>query len=598
MTWPVTPYAILSFAVVVFLTTTAIHTFRRRPTQEANKTGAMLLIASAIWIMGAALEIGSFSLEAKIFWDKVKYAGILVVPTGWFIYILQCTGKGSWLTRNRVFLLSVLPLTFLLLILTNEYHELIWASVTLHPSLPTLEITKIKGPCFWALVVHSYLMVSLGVLLLIRMLVRSRRTYRWQTNALLIAIFIPWLINLLDVLGIRLISQVEPTAFALAITAPAIVWGMWRVHLADFVPVERGGAIEGMSDAVIVLDGMNQIVELNSAAIRLIGRVAPELIGQCVDEGWPAGANLIGVSPDDSEVISEVVLHVGGEPRKYDMRISPLGGYHGRLASRVVVLRDISERKQAEVALAAERERLMVTLLSIGDGVVALDAEKRVVLANPVAEDHLTILSGAGIGDVLTHLGDNSLETMLDPSCQGKSIYEVTLEGPPRRFFDVVAQQMEPAPQIGGWVLVIRDVTTEKDTQRRVQLQDRLAAVGQLAAGIAHDFNNILGAIILYTEMLLQTQGLSTKNRERLATIYQQAERAATLTRQILDYSRRTVMDQTPMDLGSFLKDTKRLLSRTLPEGIQVKLECEDDNYVVNADPARIQQMIVKAFLP
>ena len=593
MTWQVTPYVTLSFAVVVFLTTMAIYTYRRRAIQGANKTGAMLLIASAIWILGAALERGSFSLEAKIFWDHVKYAGILVVPTGWFIYILQCTGKESWLTRNRVILLSVLPLAFLLLILTNEYHKLIWTSITLHQSLPASEMTKINGPCFWVLVLHSYLMVSWGVLLLVRMLVRSRRTYRWQTNALLIAIFIPWLINLFDVLGIKLITQVDSTAFALAITAPAIVWGIGRVRLADFVPVGRGAVIEGMSDAVIVLDVMNHIVELNSAATRLIGRLASELIGQCVDEGWPAGANLIEVSPDDSEVIREVVLHVGGKPRKYDMRISPLGGWHGQLASRVVVLRDISERKQAEVALAAERERLMVTLRSIGDGVVALDAEKRVVLANPVAEDHLAILAGAGIGDVLAYLGDSSIETILDPSYQGKSICEVTLEGPPRRFFDVVAQQMEAGPQIGGWVLVIRDFTAEKETQRRVQLQDRLAAVGQLAAGIAHDFNNILGAIILYTEMLLQTQGLSTKNRDRLATIYQQAERAATLTRQILDYSRRTAMDQTTMDLGPFLKDIKRLLSRTLPEGIQVKLECEDENYVVNADPARIQQILM-----
>lgn len=593
MTWQVTPYLVLSLAVFVLLTTMAIYIYRRRAIPGPNKIGALLLIAGAIWILGAAFEIGSFSLAAKIFWDKVKYAGVLVVPTGWFFYILQCTGKESWLTRNRVILLSVLPLAFLLLILTNEYHELVWTSITLHLSLPTSEMTKINGLCFWALVLHSYLMLSWGVLLLVRMLVRSRRTYRWQTNALLIAIFTPWLINLLDIVGIEFIAQVDSTAFALTIAAPAIVWGMWRVRLGDFVPMGRGAAIEGMSDAVIVLDAMNHIVELNSAATRLIGREALDVIGQSVDEGWPAGSNLIEVSPDDSEVIREVVLHVGGEPRKYDMRISPLGGWHGQLASRVVVLRDISERKQAEVALAAERERLVVTLYSIGDGVVALDAEKRVVLANPVAEDQLAILAGAGIGDVLTHLGDNSLETLLDPSNQGKIIYEVTLEGPARRFFDVVAQQMEAGPQIGGWVLVIRDVTAEKETQWRVQLQDRLAAVGQLAAGIAHDFNNILGAIILYTEMLLQTQGLSTKNRDRLTTIYQQAERATTLTRQILDYSRRTVMDQTPMDLAPFLKDIEKLLSRTLPEGIRVRLECDDENYVVNADPARIQQILM-----
>ena len=143
--------------------------------------------------------------------------------------------------------------------------------------------------------------------------------------------------------------------------------------------------------------------------------------------------------------------------------------------------------------------------------------------------------------------------------------------------------------------MVIRDVTTERETQKRIQLQDRLAAVGKLAAGIAHDFNNILGAIILYSEMLLKRAELSERDRERMMTIYQQAERAATLTRQILDYSRRTVMDQTPMDLSLFLNETQKLLSRTLPEGIQVEFDHGNENYVVNADPARIQQILMKS---
>jgi C4-dicarboxylate-specific signal transduction histidine kinase len=156
---------------------------------------------------------------------------------------------------------------------------------------------------------------------------------------------------------------------------------------------------------------------------------------------------------------------------------------------------------------------------------------------------------------------------------------------------------MGEKPHATGWVLVIRDVTETRVIQRRAQLQERLAAVGQLAAGIAHDFNNILGAIILYSEMALHTPDLDPKNRERLTTIFQQAERAATLTRQILDFSRRTVMDQTPIDLATFLIETEELLSRTLREHIRIELDFADEHYVVNADPTRMQQIIMNLAL-
>jgi signal transduction histidine kinase len=83
---------------------------------------------------------------------------------------------------------------------------------------------------------------------------------------------------------------------------------------------------------------------------------------------------------------------------------------------------------------------------------------------------------------------------------------------------------------------VFNDVTTERKYQRRAELQERLAAVGQLAAGIAHDFNNIVGAIILFGEMLLAEKGFSEASRERIRLIVEQAHRAAELTQQILDF--------------------------------------------------------------
>ncbi len=143
-------------------------------------------------------------------------------------------------------------------------------------------------------------------------------------------------------------------------------------------------------------------------------------------------------------------------------------------------------------------------------------------------------------------------------------------------------------------LVVVRDVTETRQAQQRVQLQDRLAAVGQLAAGIAHDFNNILGTIILYSELLLESSTLMPKDRERLATIVKQAQRGSTLISQILDFGRRSVMERHPMDLVPFFREIEALLSRTLPEHMKISIQFNgQDAYFVDADPTRMQQVIM-----
>ena len=144
----------------------------------------------------------------------------------------------------------------------------------------------------------------------------------------------------------------------------------------------------------------------------------------------------------------------------------------------------------------------------------------------------------------------------------------------------------------------LEDTLTElRDTQERMVQQERLAAVGQLAAGIAHDFNNILAGITLYTQMSLRTDELSSRVRERLGIIAEQARRAADLVQQILDFGRRAIIERRPLALAPFLEETVALLKRTLPESIQVNFECTSDELAVEVDPTRIQQAIVNLAL-
>ncbi len=246
----------------------------------------------------------------------------------------------------------------------------------------------------------------------------------------------------------------------------------------------------------------------------------------------------------------------------------------------------LAEQTQAQ---ARQMQQIVDT---VPEGMILLAADGRILLTNPIAQEYLDALDGVRPGERLTHLADRPLAEFLGPAPTG-SRHELKVPGPPPRIFEVSARPVVGDAQTGGWVLTIRDVTREREEQQRLEAQERLAVVGQLAAGIAHDFNNILTVVILHTDLLLRTLDLSPEAQGRLQTIRQQAGRAAHLVQQILDFSRRAILECRPFDLVPFLKEQVKLLRRMLPENIKISLQTGPGTCIVNADLTRIQQVVM-----
>jgi len=220
-----------------------------------------------------------------------------------------------------------------------------------------------------------------------------------------------------------------------------------------------------------------------------------------------------------------------------------------------------------------QAQQLQQILDTTPQGILLLDEKHRIEIANPTATQYLPLLTDCGPGELLTHLGPRPLEQIL-ASQPGEIPYEVAGLAPSKRQFEVGASPLTAdGPGSGGWVLVLRDVTGERAVQERIQQHERLAAVGQLAAGIAHDFNNLLQGIIGFADLLQHKPNLDDSTRHGLDVIATQGQRAAQLVRQILDFSRRSVTNQQPMDLLELAKETVRLLRRTLPGNIRITLD-------------------------
>jgi two-component system cell cycle sensor histidine kinase/response regulator CckA len=264
----------------------------------------------------------------------------------------------------------------------------------------------------------------------------------------------------------------------------------------------------------------------------------------------------------------------------------------GNLINITAQVRATAEREKLLEQIQESAEQIHQIMNTVPEGVLLLDAQYHVVMHNPVADQYFATLTDDAADDhmrPLTHLGNRPIDELLTTPPYGLW-HEVNVK---RRYFQIAARAVETHPLMEGWVMVLRDVTQEHENQQNIQRQERLAGIGQMAAGIAHDFNNIIAVIMLYSQMSLRQPDLPDKIRERLTIIAEQGQRASELINQILDFSRSSILDLHPLDVLPVLKETVKLWQRILPEDIRVELNYQTDTYTINADPTRIQQVLM-----
>ncbi len=364
--------------------------------------------------------------------------------------------------------------------------------------------------------------------------------------------------------------------------------------------------VDHLPDAVYVKDMAGRKTLANPVDVRNMGVASEaEALGKTDLELFPPDLAQIFYA-DDQRILhsGEPLLNHDEEAIRPDgtrgWQITskiPLRDAAGQVIGLVGIGHDITERKRAEeeraqlmAEMRAQAQQLAQVLATVPAGVLLLNAEGRILRANPVAEAALSTLIEGAAGDTLTQLGGRPLTELFTSPLTRGLWHELQAAG---RTFEIIARPIKNGPEPEQWVLVINDVTREREVQAQLQQQAQLAAVGQLAAGIAHDFNNIMAIIVLYVELGLRTPALPPKLREHLELVARQAEHATDLIQQILDFSRRAVLERRPMDMLPFLKESFRLLERTMPENIALRLDYGNDEYIINADPTRIEQAMM-----
>ncbi|MCH8310636.1 MAG: response regulator, partial [Chloroflexi bacterium] len=344
---------LLTAAIILGVMTVAV--WKRHPSSGAIPF-TLLLLAITHWSLSYTLELAIPDLAGKIFWAKVQYFGIVMVPVAWLALSLQYNSGVRWATRRNIILLCIVPVITLLMVWTNESHRLFWTNVQLADSGGYSSVQTEYGVLFWVHVAYSYTLMALGTLAFVREAFGASKQYRRRILVMLIGSSVPWIGNVLFVFGYTPVRDLEITPFAFVVTGVSLAWGLFRFRLFEVVPIAREAVLESMIEGVVVLDERGRVADLNNSAQRIISQSASHALGRAVDDVMPS---VLGLNPDmlrDSDYRKEVVIEHDGMAHDYDVRVSHLIDMRGDLTGYLIMFRDVTEQKQADAELRLAKE--------------------------------------------------------------------------------------------------------------------------------------------------------------------------------------------------------------------------------------------------
>ncbi len=249
----------------------------------------MMMLANAIWSIAYGFELASSSLSQIKFFINIEYIGIATLPLNWFIFCLNFCGKECWYKKPlNLAAILLFPILTILMVWTNSLHHFHYKdiSVTTEGPFPMADITR--GPWYLIFTIYFYLLLACGCYLIFIKFRASDPIYKKQNYSIIIAALVPWLANILYLLGLRPFGHVDVTPFAFILASFLILIGIYRFKLFDIIPIAREKVLELMQDGFFVLDTKNRIIDYNKSIWKYINLGKNQkLIGSAMEDLFP-----------------------------------------------------------------------------------------------------------------------------------------------------------------------------------------------------------------------------------------------------------------------------------------------------------------------
>ncbi len=294
--------------------------------------------------------------------------------------------------------------------------------------------------------------------------------------------------------------------------------------------------------------------------------------------------------------------HKNGEWMVLESVASVIRNEKGEPEKLVIVNRDITERKKAQEALSRSEASFRSLVEGAPHGIYRATMTGQFLEVNPALQRMLGYESAQELfkADLATQIFRHTadFQRMNELLAESKVMKDSEMEWKRPNGEPIVVRcsghRVDGKDGGPGYFEVFAEDVTEKRTlERQLRMAQKMEAIGRLSGGIAHDFNNLLGVIIGYSGVLKKSLDKSQPNYEYATEIEKAGQRAASLTRQLLAFSRQQVLTPSVLSLNSLVSDMEKMLPRLLGEDINVSLSLDSELGNVKADQSQIEQVIM-----
>ncbi|MDE2385210.1 MAG: PAS domain S-box protein [Alphaproteobacteria bacterium] len=396
----------------------------------------------------------------------------------------------------------------------------------------------------------------------------------------------------------------------------------WRVERAPaaaatmpFFPDQNGGVYEKLLNNLPVMlhtmDGSGRMISANAAWCAALGYSANDIVGRAFSEFLPMESRSKLVTEIYPKFLTtssyrngELLIHrKDGSLATILLSMTAYRGDKGRLERSVCTLEDITERKVAEIATARVDTRFRSAFVAAAQGIAVVSPTGHIEVANTSLATLLQrddLESRHVSFEELIHKDDrpaflNSMRELLTGklSVMQQELRLVTGQGKTIHGAVSIALVKNDLGETEQLIVQISDVSQRREVNERLQKAQKMEAIGQLTGGLAHDFNNLLTVIIGNLQLLDGKFPAEDKSTRRLSEAVDAARKGSELTRQLLAIARKQELEPRDVEVNTLVKAMEPLLSRSIGENINLKVETMPGTPHVMIDPSQLESAIL-----
>ena len=353
------PFVIIELIATIIPLVCLAVAWRHRQTRGAYLF-MFLLIQLFVWAGAYAVELVVPTMAQKITWSLIGYVGVALIATTWWLFILRTQNHEIFARGYWWLMLYALPVLSILMVWTNDRHQVMLAGFELRAEGSWPELVWIYNPGMDFITLYDYVLLFSVMLILVRIIIVGSVLARRQSVIFLLAMVLTWCADAINSYKLIPGLYLDPVPLTFSLTGLMILWGYLRYGLMDIVPVARDVVLQGMSDGVIVLDTQRRVLDANPAAMQILAGKSTNLIGQQLTD-LLQHTDLPPQLPTtfDCPSTTEIALGKADELKWYDMRVSPLHTPNDEQMGCLLLFHDVTERKALEQAMQAAKEEAL-----------------------------------------------------------------------------------------------------------------------------------------------------------------------------------------------------------------------------------------------